>query len=97
MLRRTVAYFRSLPSVFIDGAIYVMLAIMTANAVMLASDNAFKYISGEMLFYITWSNAVINSGLLAAKMFRSTAFADHKQKEKDETAMIARSFQGPKP
>ncbi len=91
MIRRIVTYFKTIPPIFIDGSIYVMLAVTSANALMMSSDNAFKYISAEVLFYMTWGNAIVDGALLALKLFRSTAFADHKQQVKDETAFITRS------
>lgn len=91
MIKKFFNYFAGIKPVWIDGSIYVMMAVTSANAAMLSSDNAAKYISAQVLFYMLWGNLVVDGGLLALKMFRSTAFADHKQQVKDETAFYRRS------
>lgn len=94
MIKRISNYFAGVSPAFLDGCIYVMLAVTSANGVMLSSDNAAKYISSEVLFYTMWANSIIDAALLALKLFRSTAFADHKQeqKTKGETAFLVKSL-----
>lgn len=97
MIKRFFQYFSGVKPVWIDGSIYVMMAVTSANAGMLSSDNAAKYISAETLFYLLWVNIALDGALLALKMFRSTAFADHKLQEKNDTDFFRRNPQTPKP
>lgn len=97
MIRRFFNYFSGIKPVWIDGSIYVMMAITGVNAAMMSSDNAAKYIDYKTLFYLMWINGILDAGLLALKMFRSTAFADHKQQVKEDTQFISRNPPPPKP
>ncbi len=92
MLHIVANYFATLPAVFIDGLIYVILAMNATVTAILSSDTARTLIGPVYLFWVTSINAMIGSGLLALKMFRSTAFADHQQDKKDKAAE-AKSFQ----
>lgn len=71
---------------FIDGGTYVAIAFFAAVAAALSTDDAFKYIAEDRLFYMRSAAQAIGASLLALKMFRSTAFSDAKwdAKKKDE-------------
>lgn len=96
MIRALQRYFASIPPVFLDGCLYVMMAVTAVNAAMLASDNAAKFIAPFWLFVGLWINGAIDAALLALKMYRSTSFADHKQ-EKRETQFFLKSQNNPSP
>lgn len=82
MIRYLAKYFSSISPVFIDGLLYVMLAITAVNATMLTSDAAKELVGKAILFYALWFNSAADAGLLALKMYRSTAFAEHKEEKK---------------
>lgn len=65
----------------LDGAIYVILGVLTAVTAMFSSDDAAKYVSPEMLFWVKGSVACASAGALALKMFRSTSFAEYQAKK----------------
>jgi len=64
-------------SAFVDGALYVAIAFFGAWAAGLGNDEAAKYVADETLFWARTSCGSIGAALLALKMFRSTAFAEH--------------------
>jgi len=88
MIARLATYLSTVPAVFIDGLIYILLALTAANGAFLGSDNAAKYISPQVLFYLQWSNDGGGAMLLALKMFRSTAFAEHQKSKETESDKI---------
>lgn len=91
MIRYFQKYFASIPAVFIDGSIYVLLAFIGANSAALSSDMAAKYLDAELIFYTQWINNAMGASLLALKMFRSTGFAQHqeeKKKKEDDTKVF---------
>ncbi len=82
MIRYLSKYFSTISPVFLDGLLYVMLAITAVNATALSSDQAKEFIHPAILFYGLWLNAAADAGLLALKMYRSTAFAEHREEKK---------------
>jgi hypothetical protein len=88
MLKLTYSYFSTIPAVFIDGAIYVLLAISATWAAALTSDIAHTLMGPVLLFWVSSTNASAGAALLALKMFRSTAFADHQQNKKDAAQVL---------
>ena len=78
MIRWAATYFGSIPAMFIDGTIYFALAILTFLTTNLGTDEAAKYVSPAVLFWLKTGLGAVASGLLAIKMFRSTAYADHQ-------------------
>lgn len=82
MIRYLSKYFASVPPVFIDGLLYVLLAITAVNATMLGSEKAAEFINPQVHFYALWLNGVVDAGVLALKMFRSTAFSEHREEKK---------------
>jgi hypothetical protein len=71
------------PPVILDGGLYVLIALFNSLAAGLASDEAAKFVSPSVLFWMRLGFFSIAQMLLAAKMFRSTAFADHQKQVKE--------------
>jgi hypothetical protein len=82
MIRKLAAYFEGVSPVFVDGLLYVLIAIVGATSAVLTSDDAAKYISPTLLFWLKSFFQLFGAGLLAMKMFRSTSFAEHVEKKK---------------
>lgn len=83
MIRWAAQYFASIPAVFIDGLLYVLVAWFTFNQSYLGGDEAAKYVQPATKFWLNWA---IGSGAIlcgSIKMFRSTSYSDH-QKIKEE-------------
>lgn len=59
----------------IDGWLYVGLGICAATMAILDTTDAGKFILPVALFYVKAYTSILNSALLAAKMYRSTNFA----------------------
>jgi hypothetical protein len=77
MIRKLADYFAGVPPAFIDGALYVAIAFFGAWAAGLGNDEAAKYVQDETLFWARNSCGSITAALLALKMYRSTAYAEH--------------------
>ena len=78
-------YFDGMSPVFIDGMLYVLIAIFQFWQLAIGSDEAAKLINIKVLF---WSKFLIGTGaaaLLATKLFRSTSFSDHQRKTSGDT------------
>jgi hypothetical protein len=82
MLRWASNYFASIPTMFIDGLLYTALAILTGINTTFGGDEAAKYVSPEPLFWVKSLCSWSAQGLLAVKLYRSTAFADHQDAKK---------------
>lgn len=81
-IKRIINYFSTLPPVFIDGTLYVLIGLFTYLQGISASDDAAKYLSAELLF---WTKVFIGALLtiwVNLKMFRSTQFAEHQAEKK---------------
>lgn len=64
-----------------DAILYTLIAVCGALATAFASDDAGKYVTPEHLFWLKTIFGSTASGLLALKMYRSTAFADWQAKK----------------
>jgi len=84
MIKAIQTYFAGIAPAYIDGALYVMIAVFGAIMTAFSSDESAKYVDPVWLFWIRTITGVASAGLLALKMFRSTTFADHKQQTKDK-------------
>jgi len=81
MIRSTMNYITKpppIPSAYIDGYLYVGIAFFGALTAAFGSDEAAKFISAEVLFWLRTMVGAVAAGLLALKMFRSDSFANHK-------------------
>jgi len=68
-----------IPGVAIDGATYVLLALFMFLQQHFGSDDAAKFFSPVTLFYLKGVIGGCSAVLLAIKLFRSTAFAEHRK------------------
>jgi hypothetical protein len=85
MLRRAANYFATVPPVFLDGLIYVLLSMTTTWMGIMSSESARQFVGVVWLFWINSFLVTANAGLLALKMFRSTSYSDHQnQKQKQQ-------------
>lgn len=77
MIRAMSKYFGSIAPVFIDGLLYVLIALFGAMMATFTSDDVANFISPAIIFYSktlsTWGLAVST----AIKLFRSTSYASH--------------------
>ena len=64
----------------IDAWLYIGIAVCTALTNHFTTEAAAKFIDAEFLFYFTGYMSALNAGLLAAKMWRSTGYADSQAK-----------------
>jgi len=75
----------NIPGMWIDGALYVCLALTGFWMIFFGTDEAAKYVAPTILF---WSKGVIGSldaAFLALKLFRSNTFAVHTAEQKQKT------------
>lgn len=99
MLRAAANYFASVPAVFTDGLLYVLIAVLAFAQTAMASDDAAKYIPAEMLFWTKMTLGIANAAVVAIKMYRSTQFAEHQaeKKKNGHTQFLNRTDTGPQP
>ena len=92
MIRWAANYLASVPAVFIDGSTYIAIAVFAAALTMYSSDDAAKYVDPETLWKVKGGLGVVSAGLLALKMFRSTAYAEHQEDKRrsGDTAHIVK-------
>jgi len=93
MLKKAQDYFSGIKPVFIDGFLYLWIAMLTSIAAFFGSDDAEKYVGPQLLFWLKGIITTISAGVVSIKMFRSTAFADHLEEKKrvsGETEFIKR-------
>lgn len=75
------------PTALMDLWIFVGIGSLTVLQTQFGTDDAGRYIPLVILFWLKTANSSVLGGLLAAKMYRSTGFADHLKK-KDETQFL---------
>lgn len=88
MIRSIAVYLTSIPPVFVDGTLYALVAMFGFLQAQFGSDDAAKYLSPVHLFWIKTVVGAMASVALAMKLYRSTSYADHQQKLKDDTAFF---------
>lgn len=71
----------TVPPVWIDGSLYVMMALTSFLGVTLSSDESYKYINPVFLYWLKMVIGGLDAMLLALKLFRSTTYGDHKQEQ----------------
>ena len=89
MLRRFVNYIQRpppIPAAYIDGTLYVLIALFSALSGVCGSDEAAKWISPVALFYARSFVVVTSACVVALKLFRSTSFAEHRAGIKSQEA-----------
>lgn len=85
MIRATRDYVEKpppIPSAYIDGYLYCGIAFFGALTAAFGSDEANKFISSDVLFWLRTLCGSASATLLALKMFRSDSFARHKEEMK---------------
>jgi hypothetical protein len=88
MIARIATYLGALPPVFIDGTLYTLVLWFTFNQSYFGGDEAAKFMTPAIKFWLNW---VIGSGAVccgAIKMFRSTSYADHQKKKTGDTEFL---------
>jgi hypothetical protein len=65
----------------------MLIAVFGSMQTLLTSDDAYKYFNPYWLYYSKFVTAVALAAVSALKMFRSTSYSDHlnKQNEKPPT------------
>lgn len=81
MVRALSNYFGSIPAVFIDGALYALMAWFIFSQSYLGGDEAAKFISPAAKFWINYAMGGFAAFIGAVKMFRSTAYSDHQERK----------------
>ena len=84
MFKITHKYFSTIPSVFIDGLLFVAIALFTSLSASVSSDEAAKYIDAQTLFWFKMFLSASAATVLALKMYRSTTFSEHQEVKKEE-------------
>ncbi len=74
--------------VVIDGLLWVLIAVCACAQQMLTGEEAYKYVNPYVLFWLNAVIACVGAGAGALKMFRSTAFAKHREEVKTETQFL---------
>lgn len=89
LIPRFIRVYMSIPSIFIDGAIVMLIAMLTTLATAFSGEEAYKYVSPALLFWAKVMTGVVANGLVALQSFRSKIFADYqasgKNKQTDTT------------
>lgn len=67
----------------IDGWLYIGMAVFTQAQVELSTTDASQVFSSGQLFWLKGLFALMLAGCTAAKMYRSTSYADTKPKTPD--------------
>ena len=81
----TLKQISDIPGAYIDCALYLAITLFGALSEILDSEDAKGYIPTSYLFWSKSFCAVAWKVALALKLFRSTAFADHKLEVKENT------------
>lgn len=72
-------YLASIPAVFIDGVLYALIAFLIFSQSYLGGDEAAKYVSPAVKFWMNYAVGGLGAFFGAIKMFRSTSYADHQE------------------
>lgn len=72
-----------IPAVFLDGCLYVVIAVCGFLATALGSDETYQMFNAVTLFWLKTINGSVLAATTALKMFRSTAYAEHQQTKKE--------------
>lgn len=69
-----------IPAVWIDGTLYVLIAVQVFCLTYLSSDEAAKWIEPETKFWTIFAIALAGVVFGSIKTFRSTSLSDHRAK-----------------
>lgn len=70
-------YFSTISPIFLDGCIAVLIAMMTAISMNIAQDDASKYLSGQLRWWMIVVIGSLTQGLHALSKFRDQTFSRH--------------------
>ena len=59
-----------------------MIAVFGSVQALMQSDETYKYMSGNVVFYVKCLSAVSLAACGALKMYRSSSYADHVRENK---------------
>jgi hypothetical protein len=92
MIKALQRYCSEIAPVFIDGMLYVWIAVLTFLSTQIGSDDAEKYLGAQTLFWTKMILGSVSTALVSLKMFRSSSFADHQAEKKKvgETQFISK-------
>lgn len=90
MIRGLANYLAGVPPVFIDGLLYALVALFAFLQNQFGSDDAAKFISPVVLFWLKTAVGSMGAAVLSIKLYRSTAFAEHQAQKKIETSFMNR-------
>ena len=69
--------------VFLDGGLWVIIAMGQAAQARLGSEDVYKYVEPHMLYWLKTGVEIVTQGATGLKMFRSTAYGKHLAEEKN--------------
>jgi hypothetical protein len=84
MIKAAASYFAGIPSVFIDGLLYCLIALFMFCQTYFGGDEAAKYISPTTKFWINGAFGALGAVVGSLKMFRSNTFAEHQKSKEEE-------------
>jgi hypothetical protein len=88
VIRYIANYLSAVPPVFIDGALYALIAFLIFSQAYLGGDEAAKYIAPVMKFWLNYVVGGLAAFFGSVKMFRSTGFAEHQKQKNGDTQFI---------
>lgn len=60
----------------VDGLLYCAILVTSANMGVLTSDEVWKYVHPQIVFFVKWANILFNALVTGLKTFRSTAYGE---------------------
>lgn len=88
MLRRVMTWLAGdITPVQLDGWIYVLIAFFAAIFATFSDDTVYKYCNPTLAYWTEHLSGWAGAALLALKMYRSTAYADHLKKQATQDAL----------
>lgn len=90
MIRGMSNYFGQVSPVFLDGFLYMLIAVFGAVQGHLSLDDASKWVNPQVLFWLKGGVLVCLTSVTAIKMYRSTSFAEHRAKKNGDTTTFVK-------
>lgn len=90
MIRALSSYFGQVSPVFLDGLLYMLIAVFGALQGHLSLDDAAKWVNPQLLFWLKGTVLLCLTSVTAIKMFRSTSFAEHQRKKNGDTTTFVK-------
>lgn len=91
MIRALSNYFGQVSPVFLDGFLYMLIAVFGAVQGYLSLDDAAKWINPQVLFWLKGIVVVCLTSVTSVKMYRSTSFAEHQRKKNGDTTTFIKA------